>query len=53
MSQVLGGANPQWNFFLIDGNFTEWAAAPVPEPGTWALMALGLVGVASRVRRRT
>ena len=53
VSQVLGGANPQWNFFLIDGNFTEWAAAPVPEPGTWALMALGLVGVASRVRRRT
>lgn len=28
-------------------------AAPVPEPGTYALMALGLAGVAFSVRRRT
>jgi DNA-binding beta-propeller fold protein YncE len=26
--------------------------APVPEPGTWALMALGLAGVAGAARRR-
>jgi hypothetical protein len=52
VSQVLGGANPQWNFYLIDGNFTEWAATPIPEPGTWALMALGLAAVVTRARRR-
>lgn len=28
-------------------------AAPVPEPGTYALMALGLAGIAFSVRRRT
>jgi hypothetical protein len=39
-------------------NSSDWEVdhlqfgAPVPEPGTWALMSLGLVGVASAVARK-
>ncbi|MFG6447317.1 PEP-CTERM sorting domain-containing protein [Roseateles sp. BYS180W] len=33
-------------------NLTLATAAPVPEPGTWALMALGLVGMSLTRRRR-
>jgi len=33
------------------GNVTLSYSVPVPEPGTWALMALGLAGVAIRRRR--
>jgi len=37
------------HFAFIDGV----AATPVPEPGAWALMAGGLIGVAGVARRRT
>jgi hypothetical protein len=33
------------------GEIRAWIA-PIPEPGTWALMAAGLVGVAGIARRR-
>lgn len=35
-----------------DGNFIGYTSAPVPEPGTWALMLGGLMAVAMRMRRR-
>ncbi|MCV2352665.1 PEP-CTERM sorting domain-containing protein [Paucibacter sp. B2R-40] len=34
----------------VTGAQTGWVAAPIPEPGTWALMALGLASLALRKR---
>jgi hypothetical protein len=40
--------NEYWNGFTIG----TYGAAPVPEPGTWALWSLGLLGLAGLARRR-
>lgn len=36
-----------------DGSPVPGSVAPIPEPGTWVLMLLGLAGVGAMVRRRT
>lgn len=40
--------------FLHSASGTDWtlAAQPVPEPASWALWAIGLTGVLTRIRRR-
>ena len=38
--------------FAIDNLSYAAALAPVPEPGTWALMAAGLAGIGVWTRRR-
>ncbi len=43
-------SNEYWNGFTV-GTYGV-APPPIPEPSTWALMALGLAGVAAAARRR-
>lgn len=38
--------------FAPGGEIRGFLLNPIPEPGTYALMAAGLLGVAGRVRRR-
>lgn len=40
-----------WAFNAGTGLSTGWVSSPVPEPGTWLLMALGLGVLARRARR--
>lgn len=45
---LIGWTSPWWT--AIDN--IDSSAAPIPEPGTWALMGLGLAGVVTLARRR-
>ena len=46
------GLLPERAYFEFNGDTLSLAQAPVPEPGTWALMAAGLGVVAWLARRR-
>ncbi len=47
------GASSIDNRVRVQMNLTSWSAAPVPEPHTAALLALGLLALAVRGRRRS
>lgn len=53
---LLTGSSADWTLgfdtLAAGDRFTLTVTAAVPEPGTWALMVLGLAGVAVGVRRR-
>jgi hypothetical protein len=45
-----GGQFIGWNNLFLDS--IEFSSVPVPEPGAWALLGLGLVALACRLKRQ-
>ena len=41
-----------WTYDTVGGTYSGWTSSPVPEPATWALMAMGAGVLAWRSRRR-
>lgn len=58
LPDVDAGPNPNFSFgemfadISVSGNLTWIEAQMAPEPGTWAMLALGLVGIVTRARAR-
>lgn len=51
--EIVNNGDTDANFSLNSIAYTHAIISAVPESGTWALMALGLVGIAAAARRRS
>lgn len=51
--EIVNNGDTDVSFQLNSIAYTNAIISAVPEPGTWALMALGLVGIAAAARRRS